>query len=48
VFNHNSATGWTIERNTISGNAGAGVMIGSGNVIRENCLAVYGQFGFNA
>jgi hypothetical protein len=48
VVNHNSATGWTIERNTISGNAGAGVMIGSGNVIRENCLAENGQYGFNA
>ncbi|GAB3927690.1 right-handed parallel beta-helix repeat-containing protein [Kribbella albertanoniae] len=48
VVNHNSATGWTIEGNTIKNNAGAGLMIGSRNVVRGNCLRDNGQYGFNA
>lgn len=48
VVNHNAADGWTLEHNTVTGNAGAGVMIGSGNVVRENCLSRNGQYGFNA
>jgi len=48
VVNHDSASGWTIERNTISDNAGAGVMIGSDNTLRENCLSGNGQYGFSA
>ncbi|MFF1823014.1 right-handed parallel beta-helix repeat-containing protein [Kribbella sp. NPDC058245] len=48
VVNHNSATGWTVEGTTIKGNAGAGLMIGSKNVVRGNCLRDNGQYGFNA
>lgn len=48
VVNHDSATGWVIERNTIKDNAGAGVMLGSRNVLRRNCLTENGQYGFNA
>jgi Right handed beta helix region len=48
VVNHDSAVGWVIERNTIQNNAGAGVMIGSRNQIRSNCLSANGQYGFNA
>ena len=48
VVNHDSATGWVLERNTIKENAGAGVMIGSRNVLRGNCLADNGQYGFNS
>jgi nitrous oxidase accessory protein NosD len=48
VVNHNSATGWTIEGNTIQRNAGAGLMIGSRNAVRGNCLRNNGQYGFNA
>ncbi|GAA3088919.1 nitrous oxidase accessory protein NosD [Kribbella aluminosa] len=48
VVNHDSASGWTVEANTVQRNAGAGVMIGSRNVIRGNCLRDNGQYGFNA
>jgi hypothetical protein len=48
VVNHNSATGWTIQANTIRHNAGAALMIGSRNLIRGNCLLENGQYGFNA
>ncbi|MFC5263615.1 right-handed parallel beta-helix repeat-containing protein [Kribbella qitaiheensis] len=48
VVNHNAATGWKVEGNTIRENAGAGVMVGSRNLIRGNCLEDNGQYGFNA
>ena len=48
VVNHDSASNWTIERNTIRRNAGAGLMIGSGNVVRLNCITRNGQYAFNA
>jgi hypothetical protein len=48
VVNHNSAEGWTVRYNTIRHNAGAGLMIGSGSVVRLNCLTRNGQYGFNA
>jgi hypothetical protein len=48
VVNHDSGTGWVIEHNTIEGNAGAGTMLGSGDVVSDNCLTRNGQYGFNA
>ena len=33
---------------TIQNNAGAGVMLGSGNRLIESCLRDNGQYGFNA
>lgn len=48
VVNHDSASGWTVESTTIADNAGAGVMIGSGNRVVGNCLRDNGQYGFNA
>lgn len=48
VVNHDSATGWKLVRNTVRHNAGAGVMLGSEDVLRENCLARNGQYGFSA
>ena len=48
VVNHDAATGWTVEHNTIRRNAGAGLMIGSKNVVRHNCLTRNEQYGFNA
>lgn len=47
VVNHDAGPDWTIERNTIEGNDGAGVFLGSGNVVRENCLKDNGQYGFS-
>jgi parallel beta-helix repeat protein len=48
VVNHNAATSWTIEANTIRKNSGAGLMVGSRNVVRGNCLQSNGQYGFSA
>jgi hypothetical protein len=48
VVNHDSAADWVVEYSTIWKNAGAGVMVGSGNVISDNCLAQNGQYGFSA
>jgi hypothetical protein len=48
VVNHDSAAGWTIDHSTITGNAGAGVMLGSQDVLRADCLKDNEQYGFNA
>lgn len=48
VVNHDSAPGWLLANNTIQTNAGAGVMIGSDNVLENNCIRSNGQYGFNA
>lgn len=48
VVNHNAATGWTVRYNTIRHNAGAGLMIGSANVVTHNCITRNEQYGFNA
>ena len=47
VVNHDSRRGWVVEANTITANSGAGVMVGSDNVVRDNCLAANGQYGFS-
>ncbi|WP_308368173.1 MULTISPECIES: hypothetical protein [unclassified Microbulbifer] len=38
VVNHDAGTGWVIEYSTIQGNDGAGVFLGTDNVVRYNCL----------
>jgi nitrous oxidase accessory protein NosD len=48
VVNHDSARGWTLDRNTIQNNAGAGVMLGSDNRLTGSCLRKNGQYGFSA
>ncbi|HEV2121730.1 MAG TPA: right-handed parallel beta-helix repeat-containing protein, partial [Chloroflexota bacterium] len=48
VVNHDSAPGWHIVNNTIEKNAGAGAMVGSGNVLADNCLRDNGQYGFSS
>jgi hypothetical protein len=49
AINQDSNTGWTVQYNTIMLNApGAGVVLGSDNVLRGNCLTLNGQYGFNA
>ena len=43
--NHN---GWTVQDNLIENNPdGAGVMIESNDVVRDNCLQRNGEYGFN-
>jgi hypothetical protein len=48
VVNHDQGHNWTISANTIQNNAGAGMMIGSGNRVTGNCLRTNGQYAFNA
>ncbi|HEV2124710.1 MAG TPA: right-handed parallel beta-helix repeat-containing protein, partial [Chloroflexota bacterium] len=45
VVNHDAGSGWTVEFNTIQGNAGAGLFMGSGNIARYNCLLDNEQYG---
>jgi hypothetical protein len=47
VVNHDAGRNWTIEANTVTNNDGAGVFVGSGNVLRGNCLKDNGQYGFS-
>jgi len=47
VVNHNSSPYWTIEHTTVRDNAGAGVMVGSGNRLSYDCLSDNQQYGFN-
>lgn len=48
VVNHDAGHGWTIRYNTVQGNAGAGVFVGSSNTLKYNCLTSNGQYGFSA
>lgn len=48
VVNHDSGPYWTISHNTITGNAGAGVMLGSHDTLSWNCIENNQQYGFNA
>ena len=47
VVNHDGGSGWTVESNTIRGNAGAGLFVGPHNTVRANCLLDNGQYGFS-
>ncbi|HEY7596043.1 MAG TPA: right-handed parallel beta-helix repeat-containing protein [Actinophytocola sp.] len=48
VVNHDSGHHWVIEDNTIEKNAGAGLMVGTRDEVRRNCLRDNGQYGLNA
>jgi parallel beta-helix repeat protein len=48
VINHSSATGWVIAHDTVENNQGAGVMLGSDDVLTDNCLTKNGQYGFSS
>ena len=47
VVNHDAGDGWLMEYNTVADNDGAGVFLGSDNVVRYNCLKDNGQYGFS-
>lgn len=47
VVNHDAGHGWRIRHNTVRRNAGAGVFVGSGDVVAHNCLVDNGQYGFS-
>jgi Right handed beta helix region len=46
VVNHDEGTGWHIDHVTVQDSAGAGVMLGSGNVLAYSCLKDNGEYGF--
>ncbi|HJY60645.1 MAG TPA: right-handed parallel beta-helix repeat-containing protein, partial [Streptosporangiaceae bacterium] len=49
AINQDANTDWTIQYNTITLNVpGAGVMAGAGNTLKDNCLTLNGQYGFQA
>jgi Right handed beta helix region len=49
AINQETNTGWTIQYNTITLNVpGAGVMVGAENILRDNCLTLNGQYGFQS
>ena len=48
VVNHDAGVNWVIRRNYIHDNDGAGVFLGSGSRVTENCLKNNGQYGFSA
>jgi hypothetical protein len=48
VVNHNSAPYWTVDHSTVTDNAGAGVMVGSHDLLSYNCLTDNQEYGFDA
>ena len=49
AINQESNTGWTVQYNTITLNApGAGVILGTDNILRSNCITLNGQYGFTS
>lgn len=47
VVNQGAGADWTIRYNTVRNNAGAGLILGSGNVAAYNCLTRNEQYGFS-
>ncbi len=49
AVNTDAGTDWTIKDDTIEGNdPGAAVMLGSGDVLQDNCLTDNGEYAFDA
>ena len=49
AVNQSTNTNWTIQYNTITLNVpGAGVMAGTGTTLKNNCLTLNGQYGFQS
>jgi hypothetical protein len=49
AINPDSNTGWTIRNNTVTMNVpGAGVILGADNMLKDNCLTLNGQYGFQS
>lgn len=48
VVNHDAGASWTIEYSTITNNKGAGLMAGSNNTYRYNCMKDNGQYAVNS
>lgn len=49
AVNQEANSGWLVQFNTITLNVpGAGVILGTANVLRDNCLTLNGQYGFQS
>jgi parallel beta-helix repeat protein len=49
AVNQETNTNWTFQYNTITLNApGAGVLVGASNTLKDNCLTLNGQYGFQS
>ena len=49
AVNHDSGVGWTIAYDTIQDNSpGAALMVGTNDVVEDDCLTDNGEYGFNA
>lgn len=49
AVNQEANSDWTIQYNTITLNVpGAGVILGSANILHDNCLTLNGQYGFQS
>jgi len=49
AVNQSGNTNWTFRYNTVTLNApGAGIIAGASNVLKENCLTLNGQYGFQS
>lgn len=49
AINQDSNTDWTLQYNTITMNVpGAGVILGTDNTLKDNCLTLNGQYGFQS
>jgi hypothetical protein len=48
VVNHDSGSYWMIAHSTVTGNAGAGIMLGSHDTLVSNCIQGNQQYGFSA
>jgi hypothetical protein len=48
VVNHDFGSGWVLSHLTIQNDAGAGALLGTGNVLESSCVRDNGQSGFNA
>jgi len=47
AVNHDTGANWTIKYDTIKDNTGAGVGLGTNDVVESNCLTGNDQYGFN-
>ena len=49
AINQDTNTDWTVQYNTVTLNVpGAGIFAGSDNTIKDNCLTLNGQYGFQS
>ena len=46
TINHDMGTGWTVSNITAEHNNAAAVMVGPNGVLRDSCLTLNGQYGF--